>query len=468
MERGALEGIGKKGITGYSLELIKNLYEGHQRRVKTVGGKTKWLPCHTGVRQGCILSPLLFSIYIEELGDRLAKHSKGVKLGGMNITALAFADDVVLIASDAEDLQNQLEILYNFCINNKMKVHGGKTKVMRVGGPKDDFVWELSTPEGEPIMSIQETNLSKYLGAWFGNSRVWQQHMAKKKQEARWRILKLKNSANDGRDPGWLANAGWQSAIRPSVLYGAEVINYTKTWMREIETIQNKLGKWILGVGMDAPSAGVRGELGWPSILEEIAKRKIIFWDRVKNMDENVWVKKAMEWILSAPYVSETYKSLEWARELLGEPELFGLIRGNALKRAIKKKICENWKADINTKLVGYPKKTLEGKVKYAGRGAVASTMAKFRLGCVQKQWEVRNGPCTLCGEIYEDIRIHILWECASLPPPWQGWRTILDSNEPPVAKLEKILKNQTWDNMSQIYQRWKAFTQHGNLPNQQ
>jgi hypothetical protein len=44
-----------------------------------------------------------------------------------------------------------------------------------------------------------------------------------------------------------------------------------------MEAIQNKLGRWILGVGKWAASAGVRGELGWGTIEGAVAKRKVMY-----------------------------------------------------------------------------------------------------------------------------------------------------------------------------------------------
>ena len=50
----------------------------------------------------------------------------------------------------------------------------------------------------------------------------------------------------------------WRTAVRPALLYGAEIIVYNKSWIKELEIIQNKLGRWILGASNTAPSVGVR------------------------------------------------------------------------------------------------------------------------------------------------------------------------------------------------------------------
>ncbi|GFO39360.1 retrovirus-related pol polyprotein from type-1 retrotransposable element r2 [Plakobranchus ocellatus] len=63
-----------------------------------------------GVRQGCVLSPDLFSLYSEIITRNLENHP-GIKVGGQNINNLRYADDTVLITENKEDLQKLLNIL---------------------------------------------------------------------------------------------------------------------------------------------------------------------------------------------------------------------------------------------------------------------------------------------------------------------------------------------------------------------
>ena len=55
-----------------------------------------------GLRQGCILPPLLFSLYINSLVSKLKEADIGVMCRGQLISALLHADDVVIVAEDGE------------------------------------------------------------------------------------------------------------------------------------------------------------------------------------------------------------------------------------------------------------------------------------------------------------------------------------------------------------------------------
>ena len=93
------------GISEHITILIKNLNEGQEVMVWTHYGETEWFKVNKGVRQGCILSSLLFNIY-EEQNMRTAGLDDtdiGVKIGGRVINSLRYADDTTIIAKDPND-----------------------------------------------------------------------------------------------------------------------------------------------------------------------------------------------------------------------------------------------------------------------------------------------------------------------------------------------------------------------------
>ena len=59
-----------------------------------------------GVRQGCILSPLLFSLYTEEMAARLRRMDVGVHAGDKRLKLLLYADDAVIVSENGDELQS--------------------------------------------------------------------------------------------------------------------------------------------------------------------------------------------------------------------------------------------------------------------------------------------------------------------------------------------------------------------------
>ncbi len=84
-----------------------------------IGNKhTDFFTQKRGVRQGCSLSPTLFNIYINELAVLLEQSTApGLTLQDQNIKLLLYADDLVLLSSTPQGLQQHLDLLDNYCQN---------------------------------------------------------------------------------------------------------------------------------------------------------------------------------------------------------------------------------------------------------------------------------------------------------------------------------------------------------------
>ena len=84
-----------------------------------------------GVRQGCLLSPILFNIFLERImTDALEDHESTVSIGGRTITNLRFADGIDSLAGEEEELANLVERLGKASTAYAMEISAEKTKLM--------------------------------------------------------------------------------------------------------------------------------------------------------------------------------------------------------------------------------------------------------------------------------------------------------------------------------------------------
>ena len=90
--------------------LLLNQYAGQEATVRTEQGTTDWFQIGKGVRQGRILSPCLFNLYVEYImrNDGLEEAQAGIKIAGRNINNLRHADDTTLMAESEEELKTIL------------------------------------------------------------------------------------------------------------------------------------------------------------------------------------------------------------------------------------------------------------------------------------------------------------------------------------------------------------------------
>ena len=82
--------------------------------------KSKMFSINNGVRQGAILSPCLFCVYLDTLMKELRESGLGCHIGGLFFGALCYADDVILMCPSRESLQIMLNICQKFADKHSM------------------------------------------------------------------------------------------------------------------------------------------------------------------------------------------------------------------------------------------------------------------------------------------------------------------------------------------------------------
>ena len=153
----------KLGIRCKFLNAVQSLYANVECTVRVNNDLTPWFDVSSGVRQGCILSPTLFSIYINDLAERINSLNNGVSIDECMISILLYADDIVLLAPDEQCLQNMLNVVTEWCETWKLSLNGEKTKVVHFRTSLTDISKSSFTCCGHDILF---TDSYKYLGVW--------------------------------------------------------------------------------------------------------------------------------------------------------------------------------------------------------------------------------------------------------------------------------------------------------------
>ena len=98
-----LNALNKLGINGMYLKIIKAIYNRPTANIILNGQKLEAFPLKSGTRQGCSLSPLLFSIVLEVLARaiRQEKEIKSIQLGKEEVKLFLFADDMIVYLEDS-------------------------------------------------------------------------------------------------------------------------------------------------------------------------------------------------------------------------------------------------------------------------------------------------------------------------------------------------------------------------------
>ncbi|MCE3012070.1 MAG: reverse transcriptase family protein, partial [Proteobacteria bacterium] len=116
------------GICPKIIRLIQTLYENnHMETYAPYGKGTTTIKSTQGVKQGCVLSPILYTLFINILLTQLRTSQRGYKLeNGQIIPNVTFCDDNTLIAGSHEDIQALLKIVEEWCKNTGMRLNPSK------------------------------------------------------------------------------------------------------------------------------------------------------------------------------------------------------------------------------------------------------------------------------------------------------------------------------------------------------
>ena len=124
--------------------LLRNLYTGQEHRT------TNWFKIVKGVHQGCILSSCLFNLHAEYItrNARLAEAQVELKIAGMNINNLRYADDTTLMAESEKELKSLLMKVKEESEKVGLKLNIQKMKIMASG---TITLWKI---DGETVETV--------------------------------------------------------------------------------------------------------------------------------------------------------------------------------------------------------------------------------------------------------------------------------------------------------------------------
>ena len=296
--------LAKMGIGGQFLESLKSLYRGDYVVSDVNGIPTK--PCYLGrgLRQGCSLSPILFALFVADMSMELHLSSLGIKMHKVCISCLFFADDVVLVARDADGLRALLDIVQRHCRELGMKISVSKSKVM--SSVQD--IWELFE-NNEVIGTLDKVLEFQYLGVKtkLSPAKSARAMMKRATSLATTYSKTCMSLAFDGPDIVDLAVCLWGNVGLPSILYGCEIVTFSKSAIDEIERRQSAVGKFNLGLPINAPNISSTCILGVKPFRELLYTAQLKYLLRLFNQDDRRWSKDAfldhLQGSWSSPYI---------------------------------------------------------------------------------------------------------------------------------------------------------------------
>ena len=276
------------GVEEKMVTLLKKIYEKAQSTVRIGKHQGGWFHTDLGTRQGDPLSPLLFITYLERVMDHVKESNCGIRIGGMLINNLRFADDIDLIDEDYKSLQEQLEKTRAVAEQAGLIVNVGKTKTMVFGDRKiEQEIWVGRK-------NVENVDKFEYLGSLI----TWDNNCS---EEIRRRIGKAAGTMASLRHVWNGKKLTIQNKIRilttcvfSVLLYASETWTLKETGKKKLLAFEMKCYWRILRISWkdmmkneDIRKTIAREE----TIIDTIKKRKLRLFGHICRMNDNRLIK---------------------------------------------------------------------------------------------------------------------------------------------------------------------------------
>jgi len=342
---------------GRFFDVLKSMYESVSCCVKCADGITDFFECTTGLKQGCKISPLLFSLLMTSLTSEIrckGRHGVQLLVNDTELFVLVFADDIVLVSHSVPGLQNQINNLKVAAERLGLKTNTQKTKIMvhRLGGHiANHEKWIL----GNQLLEV--VTKYTYLGLYFStklSSNVMLSDLATRAKIALSRVQRsLRKLVYVTPDVFFKV---FDAQIQPILLYGSEIWGLDTCHL--IEIVHLSALKQYLNVSQRTPNAMVYGDTGRYPLHVNAALRGIKYWLRILNMDEYRYPHKVYQMMLRTVDINRSWVSKiktmlvgcgfenEWKNQIVKNGRSFVRL----FRERMIGKFRNEWEEDINVR----------------------------------------------------------------------------------------------------------------------
>ena len=307
------------GIAGPFFNTIKSMYKNVTSTVKVnKNGLSESFSIQRGVKQGDMLSPMLFNIFINDIMPCFhGSDNQAPDLLSKQVGCLMYADDLVILSTSPHGLQTGLDRLDSYCKKWKLEVNLNKSKAMCFN-KQGKFLKKEFKIGGETLECVKSYT---YLGIDISNSCALKHAQKALFDKAMRALFKLKGLLHGSGMNPLTSLKLFDQLVKPIALYGSELwgadilsmLNPTKFFesMEKVlcEKLNMSISRFILGVHKKSQTSAVRGELGRAPLAIDIVANVLKFREYLRGKEKNSLLHEAM---VSGNNLSQKNDSRTW------------------------------------------------------------------------------------------------------------------------------------------------------------
>ena len=261
------------------IDFIAAIYSGDKTRMYMNDTLQCEVNITNGIRQGCNGSTVLFLMVTYLIIDKLTVSSSNFKCDVCVIAAIFFADDGLLMAQSVAEAEEGIRILVEVAQECGLELNKEKSNILVFNNKE----------ETENIEGINVTTEIKYLGIKVVNKRNCFKEQKQKAINEAYKFANIVPSViSRSCNKLLIGSTYWKHTVLPLVMYGAEVLNYTKVEIEKIQKAEYKAYRHMMNAPRYTPVSGLRGEVGASSHLARDIKTKFNFLRHLQEEEESL------------------------------------------------------------------------------------------------------------------------------------------------------------------------------------
>ena len=227
------------------------------------------------------------------LGPELNSLGLGITLDDVNIAAILFADDLVLVGKSKKDFDVLMHRTRVFFKNHQLKISDTKSKIMTFDSSTGQTIFQHS--DDLPPLILDSVSSFKYLGVVVSSSpySLFKGYNERVRKKATSYLASVLSMAKTGPDRSEMAYMTWSRIALPAILYGAEVVPLTQETINTIQTCQNQVAKFMLQIPQSSASVSSSIDAGFQPVWSLIAQKVLIYAHKTMKKPDSNWAKKA-------------------------------------------------------------------------------------------------------------------------------------------------------------------------------
>ena len=271
------------GVNGKTWRLIKSWYSNPTSKVRFNNTLSEPYILSRGVKQGSVLSPILFCLVMNRMSIDMDADRYNLLLTGVSVGCASHADDIRTCNIGLSEIKSQAESISVFAGKNSLSLNKTKTEVVHLS--RANFEPESINLCGGELVSKKS---AKCLGVWWSHDLSSRKSIEENIKKARRAFFALgAMNVYNGKCNPLTSLSVFNSCVLPILLYGCETWFLSDPLLNLLDKFKAEVGKRILKLSVTHNSIFPLIGLHWPSFRVVILYRKLRLLSKLLSNNSN-------------------------------------------------------------------------------------------------------------------------------------------------------------------------------------